>query len=255
MTDASPARASDDPGLAYPAGGPAPARRSEIDAIRILTCFSVIAGHVIAVFAAGVTYHIKNADLSPLFGSLYEWRHAWSMPAFFMMAGWSALMALKAKGVRVFLDNRVRRLGIPFLVGMILLAPVIKYFELRDGLDLRMTGPRTIQGFDMPFLDFLGQYFTLLKRYTWSHLWFLAYLMAMSVVAYPLLRALAKRGIAAAGVGLIDRLCADGGIRRLDSAHPWLVALLSEPAQRLRQLRRLPDVLPVRRAGRRMARV
>ncbi len=167
-------------------------RRSEVDAIRIITCFSVIFGHVIAIFGLGVTYHLKDANQSAFLGGVYELRHAWSMPAFFMMAGWSAVAALRIKGTRVFVENRVRRLAIPLLVGMVLITPVIKYFEGLGGLSLRAIGMVRIAPLTESLFSFLPRYFTHFNLHTWSHLWFLVYLIVISAVTYPMLRALGR---------------------------------------------------------------
>lgn len=168
-------------------------RRDDIDAIRILTCFSVIFGHALIVFALGMHYHVKDPTENALARAIYELRHGWSMPAFFLVAGWSALTALRAKGPRPFWSNRIRRLLVPFLVGLVLLAPLIKFFELKSGFDLRPSGPRTTSGFDMAYLDFFLLYWQRIKLTTWSHLWFLGYLMIAIVATYPLLRVLVRR--------------------------------------------------------------
>ena len=191
-TESSP-RAADDAPDAPTASAPPPARRSEIDAIRILTCFSVIFGHVIAIYGLGVTYHLKASELSPFLGGVYELRHAWSMPAFFMMAGWSAVAALRMRGFRVFVNNRVRRLLIPLVAGMVLITPAIKYVEGLGGLSLRLDGMVRINPLSESFFVFLARYYTNANLHTWSHLWFLAYLIVISALTYPLLRLLADR--------------------------------------------------------------
>lgn len=91
-----------------------------------------------------------------------------------------------------------------------LLAPGIKYLELRSGLDLGYSGLRVAerlqesfrplipQGlpvaapFSESFGEFLPTFYTQLDRFTWSHLWFIAYLVAFSVIVLPLLALLAR---------------------------------------------------------------
>src|SRR3970282_1476426 len=90
--------------------------------------------------------------------------------------------------------ERVGRLLVPLVVGAALYGPVIKFLELRGGQDLSAHGLRVradlldsyrsmvgasvteMPPFDQTFLDFLPTFFTQLDRFTWSHLWFLAYL-------------------------------------------------------------------------------
>lgn len=168
-------------------------RRDDIDAIRILTCFSVIFGHAMIVFALGMYYHVKDPAENEWARAIYELRHGWSMPAFFLVAGWSALTAFRAKGPRPFWTNRVRRLLVPFVVGLILLAPLIKWFELKSGFDLRPSGPRTTSGFEMGFIEFFPRYWQRMNLTTWSHLWFLGYLMIVLVLTYPAIARLTRR--------------------------------------------------------------
>jgi uncharacterized protein (DUF2147 family) len=109
------------------------------------------------------------------------------------------------------LVERVRKLVIPLLVGSVLLGPPIKYLELRSGLDLNhaglwVTAPleagfRTVIPSGLPlappfheaFATFLPTFFTRLDRFTWSHLWFLAYLFTFTVLYLPAFRWLLRR--------------------------------------------------------------
>jgi peptidoglycan/LPS O-acetylase OafA/YrhL len=97
------------------------------------------------------------------------------------------------------------------VAGCILLAPLIKYLELLSGQDLNHRGlfvTQTVQEsmrsvlpvdlpraepFDESFLAFLPTFFTDLDRFTWSHLWFLAYLLTFTLVLLPVLVPLARR--------------------------------------------------------------
>jgi hypothetical protein len=90
--------------------------------------------------------------------------------------------------------------------------PPIKYLELRSGLDANYTGlyvspalqpsfatviPQglpVMAPFDETFLEFLPSFFTHLDRFTWAHLWFIAYLLVFTVLYLPLFRWLRARG-------------------------------------------------------------
>jgi uncharacterized protein (DUF2147 family)/peptidoglycan/LPS O-acetylase OafA/YrhL len=89
--------------------------------------------------------------------------------------------------------------------------PTIKYLELSTGLELSHEGlrvaPHLQAGFrlvlpeDLPtmapfregFLEFLPTFFTRLDRFTWAHLWFVAYLFTFTVLYLPALAWLAQR--------------------------------------------------------------
>jgi uncharacterized protein (DUF2147 family) len=133
------------------------------------------------------------------------------MPLFFLLAGWSACASLRTRGTSGFARERLQRLAIPLVAGSVLLGPVIKYVELRSGLDLNYAALRAGAGlqdgfktvipgglplaapFDEPFLTFLPTFFTRLDRFTWAHLWFVAYLFALTMLFLPALGWLARK--------------------------------------------------------------
>jgi hypothetical protein len=74
----------------------------------------------------------------------------------------------------------------------VLVCPLIKYIELRDGRDMRPAGFRLIVPLTDSFWTFLPRFFGRLASTTWSHLWFLAYLLVLSVLLLPVLLACAR---------------------------------------------------------------
>jgi peptidoglycan/LPS O-acetylase OafA/YrhL len=180
-------------------------RRPDIDWLRVLATYLLFVFHVGKVFDPVPFYHIRNADLSFGMTIFCGFVHLWHMPLFFLLAGWSAVASLEMRGTRVFVRERVRRLFVPLVAGCILLAPVLKYLELRSGLDVAATGLRvapalqqgfrtviprgveTAPPFDESFWTFLPTFFTQLQRFSWSHLWFIAYLFTFTLVYLPLI--------------------------------------------------------------------
>src|SRR5215831_6070603 len=178
-------------------------RRPDIDWLRVGAVYLLFVFHVGKVFDPAPFYHIRNADLSFVMLVVCGFIGLWHMPLFFLLAGWSAVTSLQARGTRSFLVERVRKLAIPLLVGSALLGPPIKYLELRSGLDLNHAGLwvaapleagfRTVipsglplaPPFDESFLTFLPSFFTHLDRFTWAHLWFLAYLFTLTLLYLP----------------------------------------------------------------------
>ena len=186
-------------------------RRPDIDWLRVFAVYLLFVFHIGKVFDPAPFYHIRNADLSFTMLVLCGFISLWHMPLFFLLAGWSAVASLQARGYRHFLGERVRKLAIPLLAGSVLLGPPIKYLELRSGLDLnhaglwvaaplqagfRMVIPNGLpvaQPFDESFFTFLPTFFTHLARFTWAHLWFLAYLFTLTLVWLPAFRWLLQR--------------------------------------------------------------
>lgn len=182
-------------------------RRPDIDWLRVGAVYLLFVFHVGKVFDPAPFYHIRNTDLSFTLLVVCGFISLWHMPLFFLLAGWSAAASLEARGSR-FLNERVRKLFVPLVAGSVLLGPVIKFLELSSGLDLNhaglwaaeplQAGFRTVipsglpvaLPFDESFFTFLPTFFTRLDRFSWSHLWFLAYLFTFTIVYLPGLRAL-----------------------------------------------------------------
>ena len=163
-------------------------RRHDLDWLRVGATLLLFPFHVLKTFDTRPLYHLKNAELSPALDYVTAFIHQWHMPLFFVLAGWAAHGTVARRGVRGFVRERARRLALPFATGVVLLCPILKYLELRAGLSITAAGVSTLPApFTESFLDFLPTFFTRLDRFTWSHLWFLLYLLTFSVVAAPLL--------------------------------------------------------------------
>lgn len=79
--------------------------------------------------------------------------------------------------IKTFLHDRLRRLLPPLVVGILVAAPLIKYLELSQGLDLKPCGPANGAWFQETFWEHYLHFFSNLRRFNWSHLWFLIYLL------------------------------------------------------------------------------
>lgn len=185
-------------------------RRYDVDWLRIGATLLLFVFHVGMVFNPAPFYHIRNDELS--FGWLVAcgFIGLWHMPLFFLLAGWSLHGSLRARGAAGVVRERSRRLLVPLLAGCVVFMPVIKYLELASGLDLNHAGLRvspahqagfrlvipeglgTAPPFTESFAAFLPTFFTL-ERFTWAHLWFVAYLFTFTLAYLPLFAWLAAR--------------------------------------------------------------
>jgi glucan biosynthesis protein C len=182
-----------------PSASTSPARRYDIDWLRVFATYLLFVFHVGKVFDVAPYYHIKNAELSPFLNYLTGFIHQWHMPLFFLLAGWSACGSLRRRGPGAFVRERLQRLFLPFVAGCVLLCPLIKYLELKNGMGMTHTGGITHAPFDESFLTFLPTFFTRLDRFTWAHLWFLIYLFTFTLLYLPLFNRLVKQ----AGTGWV----------------------------------------------------
>lgn len=170
-----------------------PGRRPELDLLRICACLIQFPFHTAKVFDYDPAYHIKNAVPSGTLDLLASFSHVWRMPLFFFIAGLAAATALSSRSVRTFLVTRYKRLLPPLLLGLILFAPVIKYLERLSGIDLRPSGLVAEPGpFDLSFFDFYWRFFGRLNQFSWSHLWFIVYLLLFSLVFAWIIRRIAQ---------------------------------------------------------------
>lgn len=197
--------------MTFDAPPPVPTRRHDLDVLRVFACYLLLLFHVGMVFNPAPFFHVRNPDSSVAFLVLCGFISLWHMPLLFLLAGWSAAVSLRTRGTRAFLRERWHKLAVPLIAGCILLAPLIKYVELRSGQDLSHQGlavteevaasmravlpvelPR-MEPFDESFAEFLPGFFTRLDRFTWSHLWFVAYLLTFTLVGLPGLARAARR--------------------------------------------------------------
>lgn len=177
------------------------ARRTDLDLLRILVCGAVILAHALLIFAAEPRYHVKSAVPWPVATVAYEALRIGTLAIFFTLAGWSAVASLRRRTAGRYVQDRLARVLLPLVAGILLLGPVIKWIELGQGRDLRIGGFRLVAPPDYGFLEFLPRYLTRLNLMTWSHLWFLAYLLLISLALLPLLQGLARRPLAEAVPG------------------------------------------------------
>lgn len=108
----------------------------------------------------------------------------WFMPLLFVIAGISARYALEKRSLKQFMGERVNKLLIPFLCGMVLLVPFQtlynrKFFEGYQGGILE-----NIRYFFTHYTDLSGYD----GGFTPGHLWFILFLFLISLVTLPLFR-------------------------------------------------------------------
>lgn len=171
-----------------------PGRRPDIDALRIGACLTQFVFHTGKVFDTDPVYHVKNDVLWSTVTGITTFIHLWRMPLFFLLAGWAAATVLRRRDTAGFRRERVRRLGPPLVFGIVVLCPPIKYVERLGGIDNRPSGHYPGEPFGLGFVEFLPRFFGNIRDFSWSHLWFLAYLLGFSLLLARVLRRLGVRG-------------------------------------------------------------
>ena len=134
-------------------------------------------------------WHLKNAIESEGIHIFIRVLDVWQMPLFFLLAGTAAWFSLGRRSAWQFTRERLSRILVPLIFGMLIIVPPQVYLE------------RIFDG------DFVGSFFawyphTFEGTYSnesaasgnlsWHHLWFLAYLFVFSLLLLPLFRYLRR---------------------------------------------------------------
>ena len=138
----------------------------------------VFAIHAAEPFNPWDSWHVVSPERSRLFGEIVFFPAPWIMPLFMVLAGEAAWRALERQPGREYVRDRLLRIGLPLVAGILVLVPPQVYLE------------RRLRGeFDGSFLAFYPHFFDGIYpqgNLSWHHLWFLAFLLAFAVVTVPL---------------------------------------------------------------------
>jgi len=160
------------------------ARLYYLDWLRVLAFAAVFFYHCGRFFNES-DWHIKNSTTSAFADTIMSFFELWGMPLIFLISGASIYLALRPRGAMRFLRERVLRLLVPLIFGILILSPPQIYLE-------RLTHGQ----FQGSFLEYLPVYFRNLNpwngEFDWLgvHLWYLAYLFLFTLVLLPLFAAL-----------------------------------------------------------------
>lgn len=162
-------------------------RRHDLDWLRAGAVAVVFLYHN-ARFFGGEYWQIGNTQRSFVVDALAGFVGLWLMPLFFLLAGASSRFALASESPGRYVWKRFRRLVVPFLVGIFILAPPQAYVEALLYSSFRGSFlefyPRFFIGrLEMPHRS-LGWLFAGFGY----HLWFLGFLFVYSTLALPLFR-------------------------------------------------------------------
>jgi len=112
---------------------------------------------------------VLDRNNSPLFTQLVLLLDVPIMPILFFLSGYFALRSLQKRGSKLFLKDKFIRIGIPWIFGALILAPLITYMIYFS------------RGVPMSFLEFWRTDFWS-KLYQQSVYWYLGVLLLMFVV-------------------------------------------------------------------------
>lgn len=198
-----------------------PERRSELDAMGVVIVVGLVFFHSAQVFAGGDAF-VQNEPSSMVALVTVAFASLWGMPLMFLIAGTSIWYSLRVRTVGQFLRERVTRLIVPFVTGLLIIIPPQVYYSLKGD-----------PGYAEGYLRFYPRFFHVRpawsfplfiegappdELFTVSYLYFLVYLFAFTAILLPLWLYLLKP----AGQRLTERLAAF-------LSRSWAIFLLALP--------------------------
>lgn len=165
-------------------------RKYFIDNIRWIAVMLLFPYHTFMVYNTfGESFYVKGADITLTTGFLVAtW--PWFMPLLFTIAGVSSAYALQKRSSGQYVKERVSKLLIPLITGILLVIPAQTYFAERfhngytggyfEQYVLFFTKPTDLTGYAGGF--------------TPGHLWFILYLFVISIIALPIMNVYQKSG-------------------------------------------------------------
>ena len=194
-------------------------RRRDLDLLRVLLVFGLIFFHTARIFdTLPLPEGVKNEPSSMTATLFVAFFSLWGMPLMMAISGFAIWHSLGRRTGTIFLRERVQRLVVPFVFGVLVIVPLQVYFHLKQ------VDPAG----NLTYWQFLPQFFDVrlcpdlvnaficpdpsTELFTTAHLWFLKDLFIFSVLLLPLFLYLRSQRGARVGGSLAGFLARPGAI-------------------------------------------
>ena len=138
-------------------------------------------------------WHIKNGEQNFIFDLLTMFTHGWRMHLIFLVSGAGTWFAMRSrKGV--FVKDRIKRLIVPFIFGILLIIPPQRFYEwitYREFVGTYLDF--TLAYFPQQFGANMGSSVLLWFGHLGTHIWYLPFLFVMTLLILPLLKRIQKK--------------------------------------------------------------
>ena len=152
-------------------------RRYDIDWIRVLV-FDILILYHVGLFFVPWHYHINNNETVEWMSYPMFFIHQWRIPILFVISGMGTRFALSDRSGAAYIKERFIKLFIPLIVGILVVVSPQVYIE-------RLSQGKANGSFFEFFPSFFDGVYPI-GNFSWHHLWFLPYLLLMSVLSTPL---------------------------------------------------------------------
>jgi peptidoglycan/LPS O-acetylase OafA/YrhL len=143
-------------------------RLAFVDNLRIFLAGLVVLHHAGQPYGpTGGRWPVSHADHAAILGPFFHVNASFFMGLFFLISGYFLPGAVAGKGTRAFLRDRFRRLGVPILVFVLVLFPVLSWAGAPQSGSLGSTWVRSL---------------LVHHEFEFGHLWFVAHLLLYGVL-------------------------------------------------------------------------
>lgn len=157
-------------------------RKYYIDNLRWISILLLLPYHTCMIYNNwGENFYVKSYDI-PILSGFIQICYPWFMPLLFVLAGISSCYALDRRTPKKYIKERVGKLLIPLISGILLLVPIQTFYaeKFHNGYD---------NGYFHQYILFFSK-MTDLTGYTGgftpAQLWFILYLFIISLLALPI---------------------------------------------------------------------
>ena len=164
-------------------------RKHFIDNIRWMTLLLLFPFHTCIIYNNfGEGNYIRGSE-SLILSNFTSILWPWFMPLLFVIAGISSMYSLRKRTVKEYFLERIKKLFVPLFFGIIFICPFLTFYA--EKFHNNFTGTY----FQQYILFFTKE--TNLTGYnggfTPAHLWFILYLLIISIIAIPFFRSIPKK--------------------------------------------------------------
>ncbi len=159
-------------------------RKHYIDNLRWLCVLLLFPYHTAMIFNGfGENFYVKAADLTAADIFIYC-TSPWFMPLLFVLAGISTAYSLKKRTDLEYIKERIQRLFVPLISGILILVPIQTYYAecFHNGYTGRYFAQYIL--FFTKETDLSGY----TGGFTPAHLWFFLYVFVSSMAIIPVIR-------------------------------------------------------------------